>query len=347
MSAHHSENRGKAQAARLFREPVVPGALFFPPRAGTVTRMRRVGTVLVNDSLLLLTAVIWGLAFVAQRMGMDHVGPFTYNAVRFALGSLALVPLILVRGKPAASPGRTPPRGALGAGLIAGAVLVFGASLQQIGLVYTTAGKAGFITGLYVVLVPLSGLLWKQRTGWSAWTGAVLCVVGLFFLSVTSAFTVERGDLFVLLGSLFWAAHVQVVGWLSPRTDPVRLACVQFAVCALASAGGALVMEQPRAASILAAAGPILYGGILSVGVAYTLQVVAQRRAPPAHAAILLSLESVFAALGGSLLLAERLGARGTLGCVLMFAGMIVSQAPSLVTRARGGSSLAANARGE
>ncbi|MGO9309415.1 MAG: DMT family transporter [Spirochaetia bacterium] len=302
--------------------------------------MRRAGSAFANDSLLLLTAAIWGLAFVAQRMGMDHVGPFTYNAVRFALGALVLLPFAMARGPLSRGPAQIRPSvgarirpsvGALPAGLIAGAVLVFGASLQQVGLVYTTAGKAGFITGLYVVLVPVSGLLWRQRTNWSAWTGAALCVVGLFFLSVTSAFTVARGDLFVLAGSFFWAAHVQVVGWLSPRTNPVRLACVQFAVCSAGSAGGALLAEHVSAAAVLAAAGPILYGGILSVGIAYTLQVIAQRRAPPAHAAILLSLESVFAAVGGGVLLGERMGVRGTLGCALMFGGMIVSQAPAIV----------------
>lgn len=306
--------------------------------------MNRSGIVLLNDSLLLLTAVIWGVAFVAQRAGMEHVGPFTYNAVRFALGSLALLPVIAIRARsrralpaamaaPAAPAAAGKPIGALRAGLIAGVILIFGASLQQIGLVYTTAGKAGFVTGLYVVLVPLSGLLWRQKTEWSAWTGAVLCLVGLFFLSVTSAFTVERGDLIVLAGSFFWAAHVQVVGWLSPRTDPVKLASVQFAVCALASALGVLFFEQPRLDGILAAAAPILYGGVLSVGVAYTLQVVAQQHAPPSHAAILLSLESVFAALGGAVILGERLGARETVGCALMFAGMIVSQVPALAAR--------------
>jgi drug/metabolite transporter (DMT)-like permease len=299
--------------------------------------MQRARTVLANDSLLLLTAVIWGMAFVAQRVGMDHVGPFTYNAVRFALGALFLVPFMLVRGPwSTARDGGKDRVSPVWAGLIAGAVLVFGASLQQIGLVYTTAGKAGFITGLYVVLVPLSGLLWGQRAGWSAWTGAVLCVVGLFFLSVTASFTMERGDLFVLVGSFFWAAHVQVVGWLSPRTDPVRLACVQFAVCSVASAGGALLFEHASMPAIMAAAGPILYGGLLSVGIAYTLQVVAQRSAPPAHAAILLSLETVFAAIGGSLLLGERLGPRGALGCALMFAGMIVSQAPAIAVSLAG-----------
>jgi drug/metabolite transporter (DMT)-like permease len=314
------------------------------PRTATVTPMRRSGIVLLNDSLLLVTAVIWGVAFVAQRAGMEYVGPFTYNAVRFALGSIALLPLIAIQRRrargaqvPSLPAGSRKPIRALQAGLLAGVILIFGASLQQIGLVYTTAGKAGFVTGLYVVLVPLSGLLWRQKTEWSAWAGAVLCVAGLFFLSVTAAFTVERGDLIVLAGSFFWAAHVQVVGWLSPRTDPVRLACVQFAVCSLASAAGALGFEQPRLSSIMDAAGPILYGGILSVGVAYTLQVVAQRNAPPSHAAILLSLESVFAALGGAVILGERLGTRGTVGCALMFVGMMLSQVPALLARRRPG----------
>lgn len=195
---------------------------------------------------------------------------------------------------------------------------------------FTTAGKAGFITGLYVVLVPIVGLLWGQKAGWGAWSGALLCVIGLYLLSVTEAFTISRGDLLVLLGALFWTGHVQVVGWLSPRTDPVRLASIQFAVCALLSAVVALAAESPNLAGVLAGAGPILYGGFMSVGLAFTLQVVAQRRAPPAHAAILLSLESVFAALGGSIILGERLGARGAVGCALIFAGMIAAQAPLL-----------------
>ena len=303
--------------------------------------MRRAGSVIANDSLLLLTALIWGLAFVAQREGMNHVGPFTYNAVRFALGSLSLVPLILFRARrgcaPSApiAPAASAPRGigALPAGLIAGGILFFGASLQQIGIVHTTAGKAGFITGLYVVLVPLSGLFWRQRAGWSAWVGALLSVAGLFLLSMTDALTIERGDLLVLIGTFFWAAHVQAVGWLAPRTDPVGLSCVQFALCSLLSAVGALLTETPRLPDILAAAGPILYGGVMSVGVAYTLQVVAQRSAPPAHAAILLSLESVFAALGGLVILGESLSARGAVGCAVMFAGMLASQAPLVLRK--------------
>jgi drug/metabolite transporter (DMT)-like permease len=312
---------------------------------------------LANDSLLLLTAVIWGLAFVAQRAGMDFIGPLTYNAVRFALGAVSLLPLLAIRraaprgargaaaaAQPAAGSGaasgaggRAPSRwSVLTGGLLAGGILFFGASLQQAGIVHTTAGKAGFITGLYVVLVPLAGLLQRQKAGWSGWTGAALAVCGLFLISVTDSFGIGAGDLLVLAGAFFWAAHVQVVGWLSPRVDPVGLSCVQFAVCSLLSGIGALLTEKVSAAGIIAAAVPILYGGLLSVGVAYTLQVVAQRRAPPAHAAILLSLETVFAALGGALLLGEKMGARGVVGCAVMFAGMLVAQLPRLRTAGAG-----------
>jgi len=301
----------------------------------TVARMKGRLAVLGNDSLLLLTSLIWGVAFVAQRVGMEHVGPFTYNAVRFALGALSVLPVLAVsrRGFSRAAASRVSP---LLAGALAGLILFGGASLQQIGLVSTTAGKAGFITGLYVVLVPLSGLLWGQRTGRSAWVGALACVAGLFFLSFNESFGIERGDLLVVLGAFFWAAHVQIVGFFSPRTDPVGLACIQFATCAVVSAGAALATERVSAQGILEAAGPILYGGLLSVGVAYTLQVVAQRKSKPAHAAILLSMESVFAAIGGSVLLGERLGPRGTVGCVLIFAGMIASQLPAVLRAANG-----------
>jgi len=310
---------------------------------------RRPG-VLANDSLLLLTAAIWGFAFVAQRAGMEHVGPFAYTAVRFALGSLALVPLALIERRAArreasavssapslasspASPAAPATRhvSPLAGGLLAGVVLFGGAILQQVGLVWTTAGKAGFVTGLYVVLVPLAGLLWGQRPGWSRWLGAVLAAAGLFLLSVTRSFTLERGDLAVLIGALFWTAHVHIVGWLSPRTRPVALSCVQFAVCSVLSGIATPFAERVAVASLAAAAGPILYGGLVSVGIAYTLQVVAQRRAPPAHAAILLSLEAVFAALGGWLVLGERLSPRGLAGCGVMLAGMLCSQLPLLL----------------
>ncbi|OHD71912.1 MAG: hypothetical protein A2177_11665 [Spirochaetes bacterium RBG_13_68_11] len=314
---------------------------------------RRPG-VLANDALLLLTAAIWGFAFVAQRAGMEYVGPFAYTAVRFALGSIALLPLVFVERRAArrapvahaavaaavAAPSPVSgtasvvrPISPLAGGLLAGVVLFGGAILQQAGLVWTTAGKAGFVTGLYVVLVPLAGLLWGQHPGWSRWLGAALAAAGLFLLGVTRSFTLERGDMLVLVGALFWTAHVHVVGWLSPRTRPVALSCVQFAVCSVLSGIVMPFTERVTVEALQTAAVPILYGGLVSVGVAYTLQVVAQRHAPPAHAAILLSLETVFAALGGWIVLGERLSPRSIAGCCLMLAGMLCSQLPVLLPR--------------
>lgn len=282
------------------------------------------------DGLLLVTALIWGLAFVAQRVGMDHVGPLFFNGVRFVLGASALLPLALRSARQPdpsdlSRPGRAPRFPLIGS-LMAGAALFAGATLQQVGLKYTTAGKAGFITGLYVVIVPLIGLAFGQRAGRGDVLGAVLAAVGLYFLSVTEAFTIAYGDLLEIAGAFFWAGHVLLIGWLSPQTRALQLAMGQYAVCGLLSLFAAGLIETNTVAGLYGAAAPILYGGLLSVGLAYTLQVVAQREAPPTHAAILLSLEAVFAALAGWVMLDERLGARGLFGCGLMFAGMLVAQ---------------------
>jgi len=280
-----------------------------------------------SDSLLLIIAAIWGFAFVAQRVGMDHVGPFTYNGVRFALGCLSLVPL-LITGKAASGP-LTVAAGSrlfiLGGGAL-GIVLYAAASLQQAALLYTTAGKAGFITGLYVVIVPLLGLFWKQRPNPGTFAGAALAAAGLYLLSVTGSFEMEFGDFLVLLSAFFWSAQVLMVAWLSPRVNPVQLAFYQFTVCSVLCLATAFCFETVAWSRIYAAAIPILYGGVLSVGIAYTLQVVAQREAQPAHASILMSLEAVFAALGGWMILGETLNARGLMGCALMLGGMILSQ---------------------
>lgn len=292
-------------------------------------------STLKSDLLLLLTAAIWGFAFVAQRVGMEHVGPFTFNGIRFALGSLSLVPLLFWRlnGKPSPLPSAEGFGPALRGGCIAGLFLFTGASLQQVGLVYTTAGNAGFITGLYVVIVPLIGLLFRQRSTAGAWLGAGLAAVGLYFLSVTDQFTIAWGDFLELLGAFFWAGHVLVIGHFSPRVSAIRLAITQFAICSILSLSTASVVETIRLANVLQAAVPILYGGLASVGIAYTLQVVAQKNAHPAHAAILLSLEAVFAAVGGWLMLNETLSFRGFFGCTLMLAGMLLSQLWGLIGR--------------
>ncbi len=279
------------------------------------------------ELLLLLAAIIWGAAFVAQRVGMDHVGPFTYNGVRFLLGALSLTPLLWFRS----GAGSLIPLGAkrltLVGSLLAGLILFAGASLQQVGIVHTTAGKAGFITGLYVVVVPLLGLLWGHRTPWVTWVGALLAVVGLYLLTMNERLILTQGDGLVLIGALFWAGHVLVIGWLAGGLiEPVLLACLQFVICGVLSLAVAIASEPISLQGLHGAILPILYGGLLSVGIAYTLQVVAQRDAPPAHAAIILSLETVFAAFSGWLLLGETLGSRGLAGCGLMFAGMLLSQ---------------------
>ncbi len=288
---------------------------------------------LKSDAILLSTAVIWGFAFVAQRAGMVYVGPFTFNGVRFALGAFSLLPLCYVQDRVKNGPGgRTPQAGKGGlitGGILAGVVLFFGASFQQIGIVYTTAGKAGFITGLYVVIVPILGLLLKQRPGPGTWIGAGIAAIGLYFLSITEEFTIEKGDSLVLAGAFFWATHVLIIGWLSPKTDSVKLAFLQFATCSALSLVAAMLTESIAVSGLFAASIPILYGGICSVGIAYTLQVVGQKGAPPAHAAIILSLETVFAAFGGWIILGETIPPRGLLGCALMLAAMVISQVGS------------------
>ena len=292
-----------------------------------------------SEGLLLLSAIIWGFSFVAQRVGMRHVGPFTFNAVRFALGSLALIPFAMatVRKRyPPGADGGTWKRSALVGGAIAGLVIFIGVSFQQIGIQYTTAGNAGFITGLYVVLVPILGLAIGRKTSPGTWIGVALAAAGLYLLSFTGVFSISKGDLIVLGGTLFWAIHVLLISVLIHRTDGVLLAMIQFTVCSLLSFAAALIFENIEIEGIRAATLPILYGGLMSVGIAYTLQVIAQRKTPPAHAAIILSLETVFAALGGWVLLGEVIPGRGLIGCALMLLGIIVSQVGTLRARENG-----------
>jgi drug/metabolite transporter (DMT)-like permease len=284
-----------------------------------------------SGSLLLLAASIWGFAFVAQRAGMEYVGPFTFNAVRFALGGAILLPIMAWRrGRDTACDDGRPKSGQrllLMGGILAGTVLFVGASLQQMGIVTTTAGKAGFITGLYVIIVPLMGLFWGQRAGVEIWLGAILAVAGLYLLSMAGRLVICTGDLLVLLGAFAWAGHVHIIGWLSPRTDPIRIAFLQFMTCSLLSLAAAAILEMVTIRGIREAMIPILYAGLVSSGVAYTIQVVAQRRVRPAPAAIILSLEAVFAVMGGWLLLEEILTLRELFGCALMLGGMLLAQA--------------------
>jgi len=282
-----------------------------------------------SNLLLLLTAVIWGFAFVAQRAGMEFLGPFTFNTARFALGSLSLIPLLLINQKRKFEKEKFLPlndKKLLYGGISAGTVLFLGATFQQGGLVYTDAGKAGFITGFYVILVPILGLFISQRTSLLTWLGAVVAIVGLYFLSVNETFDINIGDVLVLIGAFFWAIQILVIGYYSTKVDPFQLAFSQFVVCAIFSLVSALLTETIILQNILYAYLPILYAGLFSVGMAFTIQVVAQREANPANAAIIMSLEAVFAVLGGWIILSESIPARGLLGCLLMLVGMILSQ---------------------
>jgi len=285
-------------------------------------------STLRSDLLLLLSAIIWGLAFVAQRVGMDYVGPFTFSGVRFLLGGISLIPLLYFF--PASVPHTKPKPLSLfwqkWGGLLAGLILFAGMALQQIGLQYTSAGKTGFLTGLYVVLVPVFGLVVHHKTGPGTWIGVILAVCGMYFLSVTGNFQISRGDLLIIISTFFWAFHVLTIGWLSPYNHPIKLSIQQFLTAGLISLVIAFAIETVKLSSIWQAAIPILYGGLFSVGIAFTLQVVVQKTAHPAHAAIIMSLETVFAAFGGWLLLDEHLSSRALFGCVLMLCGMIFAQ---------------------
>ena len=305
-----------------------------------------------SDLILLLAAIIWGFAFVAQRLGMEYIGPFTYTAVRFALGVAVLLPFYYYRQKKKSSFGKfsidslglnievsqglgnekkSEKRKLFLLQILLGFILFGGISFQQYGLLYTTAGNAGFITGFYVVLVPVVGIFLGHKSHFTIWIGVVLAITGLFFLSVSSKFTINPGDLFVAICALFWTCHVLLVGYIAPKCDPIKIAIIQFALCSFLSWIVALCFETIHLQALLECAWPILYGGILSVGIAYTLQIVAQQDAHPAYASIILSMESLFAVLGGWVILHESFSFRSLVGCSLMLAGMIVVQMKGLL----------------
>ena len=279
--------------------------------------------------ILLITALIWGFGFVAQRMGMDHLGPYTFNVCRFLVGALSLLPLLFFFRKKESGPTELNPS-FWKFSILAGFALFGGATLQQVGIQYTTVGKAGFITGLYVVIVPILGLCLRQKIG--RWTviGSILAVLGLYFLSIKEDFSMGWGETMVLIGAFFWAVHVQVIGTANKRNlNPIKLALVQYLVCAALNLLLSLVFETFHLDQVILASGAILYAGIVSVGIAFTLQVIAQKKVEPSRAAIILNLEAVFAVLAGWLFFTELLTMKEWLGCGLMFLGMILSQMKS------------------
>ncbi len=254
------------------------------------------------------------------------MGAFTFNSLRFALGGLSLIPLTFLFKSSSLTKEQAGWKAALLPGLLAGVILFIAASLQQIGLNWTTAGKAAFLTGFYILLVPVFGVFIKRHPTLGVWIGAVLGLVGLYFLSITAEFTMGFGDGLQLIGAVFWALHILVIDRFVPNLDPLKLSVIQFGVCSLLSLGVAVPLETFTWAGLQGGLVPLLYAGFGSVGIAYTLQVVGQRGVAPGPAALILSLETVFAAFGGGLLLGETLGPREILGCALMLAGMVLAQ---------------------
>ena len=280
--------------------------------------------------LMLLAASIWGFAFVAQRVGMETMGPHWFNSLRFFIGVVALTPVVIwmdrAQSKSSTGGPKSSNKTLLMGGAVAGLLLFIGATFQQVGLQYTTAGKAGFITGMYIFFVPLIGLFFRMKTGLGTWIGAAIALWGLYLLSINEDFTLSKGDTLQLICAVAFAGHVLMIGYLASRMDTVKLSLVQFFVAGLLAMMLALYFEQLTWGMIKSTALPLLFAGVMSTGIAYTLQTIAQQHAHPSHAAIILSSEGVFAVIGGFLLLNEVLPAQGLLGCGLILVGMLMSQ---------------------
>ncbi len=285
--------------------------------------------------LLLLTATIWGVAFVAQSVGMDYVGPFTFSAVRALIGAVVLIPCIILLKKVNREENRTEEKAAdrkilVTGGIACGVLLCVACNLQQFGIMYTSVGKAGFITAMYIVLVPVLGIFLKKKVGAKIWCGVLIAVVGLYLLCMAgSGFSIQKGDFLLMLCAVVFSLHILVIDYFSPKTDGVKLSCIQFLTCGILSGICMFLFEKPQLSNILAAWMPILYAGVLSCGVAYTLQIIGQKGMNPTVASLILSMESVISVIAGWLILGQKLSSRELLGCVLMFAAIILVQLPS------------------
>ena len=281
---------------------------------------------ILSSILLLIAAIIWGFAFVAQRIGMDHIGPFLFNGIRFLMGSIILIPVLFILKPSEPDQKNIFSKKGIISGTLLGLILFLAASAQQIGMVTTTAGNAGFITGLYVIFVPVFGIIVGQKIPFIIWPAAIIAIFGFYLLSIKKGFVVSEGDLWVAVSAVLWASHVLLISRFSRQSNTIYLAFQQFAVCGILSIITALFLEDIKMNAIMLTWAPLLYGGILSVGVAFTLQVVGQKYAHPASASLLLSSESLFAAIGGWLILSELMSVRAIVGCVLILSGIILVQ---------------------
>ncbi|MBK9292773.1 MAG: DMT family transporter [Bacteroidetes bacterium] len=276
--------------------------------------------------LLLLTSAIWGMAFVAQRKGMEFHGPLTFNGLRFLLGALTLLPFVVLRKQNAntVSWWRNPVL--LLHALMASVALFLGSAFQQVGIVYTTAGKAGFITSFYIVLVPFYGLLKGNTPGLRYWVGTAVVLAGLFLLTKEPELNLRMGDMLVLISAVFWAMHIIILGKISAFHNPITLAFWQFTFAGLFSLVPGLLLEPFATDQLLQSWWPLIYAGVFSAGIGFTLQVAAQQHVKPEYTGLILSLEALFAVLGGFLILNEKMDSAALAGCALMLAGLFLAQ---------------------
>ena len=290
-----------------------------------------------NSLLLLLTSFIWGVAFVAQSVGGEAVGCFTFNGVRSLIGAFVLIPVIYFLdnqkkkelGEEKFLEQKGDSKTLLLGGVCCGVMLCIASNFQQFGISFTTVGKAGFITAMYILIVPILGLFMKKKVGVKVWLGVVLATIGLYMLCMTSeSFSLSKGDFLVLICAGFFSLHILIIDYFSPKVDGVRMSCIQFFVCGIISVIIAFIFESPSLSSILSGWLPILYAGVLSCGVAYTLQIVGQKNMDPTVASLILSLESVFSVLAGWLILNQTMTLREFSGCGLMFLAIILAQLP-------------------
>ena len=306
--------------------------------------MKKQQTPLKNSLILLLTATIWGIAFVAQSEGGDAVGAFTFNSTRSLIGSLVLIPVIFLLNKITPKDNKSESgissgnsssgnifsrnRTLILGGISCGICFFLASNFQQLGIMYTSVGKAGFITACYIVIVPILGLFMKKKCSPFIWAAVAMALVGLYLLCITDGFSIGKGDILVLICAFLFSLHILIIDYFSPKVDGVKMSCIQFFVCGVLSAIPALIFEHPQLSAFQGAWGAILYAGVMSCGVAYTLQIVGQKNMDPTVASLILSLESCISVLAGWIILGQKLSMREIIGCVVMFAAIVLAQLP-------------------
>lgn len=287
-----------------------------------------------GNSMLMITALIWGTAFVAQSVGMDYVGPFTFVTLRYILGGIFLIPCIFILNEvdkknlnnKKNSDGKT----LFIAGVLCGIAIVVASSFQQIGMQNTSVGKSGFITSLYIIIVPLLGLLFNQKVSVKVWISVVISLAGLYLLCMNESFSISRGDFFILISAFVFSIHILIIDKYSNLVNGVKMSCIQFFTAGILGAIPMFIFEKPQISSILTASTPILYAGIMSSGIAYTLQIIGQKYTSAVLATLIMSLESVFAVLSGWIILGETLSIKESIGCCLVFIAIILAQLPDI-----------------